>query len=122
MGFVAVLGLAIGARLLAGLMDRKRIAEYIEQTGGRVRSTEWTPFGSGWFGSKEERIYRVRYVDIDGCTHTFTCKTKLFAGVYFTDDRTGVHSHHSQKAETSEDEKRHARDAMRYYKDPNGPK
>jgi hypothetical protein len=87
---VAVLGaltLAIGFRLLAGTMDKQRIASYVASAGGRIESISWNPFGPGWFGEKSDRIYHVRYVDGQGFRHNAHCKTSLTTGVYFTEDR-----------------------------------
>jgi hypothetical protein len=84
LGFIA---LAIVIRLLAGGMDGERVRAYIEQRGGRLLSSGWAPFGKGWFGEKSDRIYEVRYLDGDGNEHEATCKTSLFTGVYFTEDR-----------------------------------
>lgn len=79
-----VIGLAI--RLASDRIDRNRIAAYLGEKGGAVLSTRWTPFGTGWYGSQNERIYRVAYLDRDGNEHHATCKTSLFSGVYFTED------------------------------------
>jgi hypothetical protein len=80
-----VLGLAIwlGARSL----DRQRIDDYIRERGGRVMSITWAPFGKGWFGEKNNRIYEVVYYDAEGSQHFATCKTSLWTGVYWTDDQ-----------------------------------
>ena len=88
-GFVVVLVafIAICIRLVAGSTDRGRIASYIEQKGGRVVSISWAPFGRGWFGEKNARIYEVVYYDTDGRQHMATCKTSMFGGVYWTEDR-----------------------------------
>jgi len=68
-------------------LDKGRITEYIEQRGGRIVSISWAPFGKGWFGEKEERIYEVVYYDQAGSQHFATCKTSLWTGVYWTEDR-----------------------------------
>ena len=82
---VIVVGIAI--RLAAGGMDHDRVRQYVESRGGRVIEANWAPFGKGWFGEKNDRIYEVRYVDADGNEHEAHCKTSLFSGVYFTEDR-----------------------------------
>jgi hypothetical protein len=84
LGFIV---LSIVIRLLAGGMDGDRVRTYIEQRGGRLLSSGWAPFGKGWFGEQSDRIYEVRYLDRDGNEHEATCKTSLFTGVYFTEDR-----------------------------------
>jgi hypothetical protein len=72
---------------LAGSADRNRIAEYIQQRGGRVVSITWAPFGKGWFGEQNDRIYEVVYYDKEGNQHFATCKTAAWSGVYWTEDR-----------------------------------
>jgi hypothetical protein len=47
----------------------------------------WAPFGKGWFGEKNDRIYEVVYYDARGDQHWATCKTSLLSGVYWADDR-----------------------------------
>ena len=82
----AVLALAVLIRLIAGSLDRERIRKYVEDRGGTILEIRWDPFGPGWFGSRNERIYAVSYRDCDGNTHDAHCKTSLWSGVYFTDD------------------------------------
>ena len=84
---VAFIGLGLFIRLLAGGADHGRIERYVAERGGRLISCEWAPFGKGWIGEKSDRIYRVRYQDADGNDHEASCKTSLFSGVYFTEDR-----------------------------------
>jgi hypothetical protein len=81
-----VLGVALGGRLLVGSMDRDRIADYVTGRGGRVVSITWAPFGRGWFGEKNDRIYEVVYYDAEGRQHFATAKTSLWSGVYWTED------------------------------------
>jgi len=83
---IVLVGLAVALRLLAGAFDRHRIHVYVGARGGRVLSIRWNPFGRGWFGEKDSRIYEVRFRDLDGTVHRTTCKTGLFSGVYFTED------------------------------------
>ena len=83
---LAFIVLAIVVRLIAGSMDEDRVGEYIRARGGRLLSKEWAPFGSGWGGEKDSRIYRVTYEDAEGRVHRATCKTSAFSGVYFTED------------------------------------
>ena len=84
--FLIPLCFAVGVRLIAGSMDRDRIAKYVTDRGGRVISITWAPFGRGWFGEKNERIYEVVYYDADGRQHFATAKTSLWSGVFWTDD------------------------------------
>jgi hypothetical protein len=78
---------AIVIRILAGGMDRDRLARYIQQQGGELIDSNWAPFGRGWFGEKNDRIYTARYRDSAGNIHEAHVKTSLFSGVYFTEDR-----------------------------------
>jgi len=93
--FVVIL-IAVVFRLLAGSMDGDRVGNYIRSQGGELIEKRWTPFGRGWFGEKNDRIYEVRYRDGAGNVHEATVKTSLFSGVYFTEDRI------VQAAKTSE--------------------
>lgn len=79
--------IAIVIRLAAGGMDHDRIKQYVEECGGTVLDSNWSPFGPGWFGEKSDRIYGVRYLDRDGNEHEAHCKTSMWTGVYFTEDR-----------------------------------
>ena len=79
---------AIGFRLLADRWDRERIQHYVAERGGSVNDITWQPLGRGWLGEKGDRIYKVDYTDGDGASHSASCKTSMFSGVYFTDDRT----------------------------------
>ena len=81
------IGLAIAIRLIAGSMDEDRVGDYVRSRGGRLLSKEWAPFGRGWVGEKDSRIYNVTYEDAEGALHEATCKTSAFSGVYFTEDR-----------------------------------
>lgn len=83
---LVVLGI-LAIRLAAGSLDKDRIAGYIRERGGRVLSINWAPFGKGWFGDKNDRIYEVVYYDAEGNQHLATCKTNILSGVYWTEDR-----------------------------------
>lgn len=74
-------------RLAAGGLDDGRVRDYITARGGRLLSLKWSPFGRGWAGSRDERIYEVRYLNGEGHEHAATCKTSMFSGVYFTEDQ-----------------------------------
>ena len=80
-------GLAIGLRLVAGAMDSDRIESYMKQNGWTVIDRNWEPFGPGWFGTKNSRIYRVVYRDRDGDVREAHVKTSILSGVYLTEDR-----------------------------------
>ena len=88
MNDVAAIALVILAAFVIsvakGHLDRKRIREYVEAGGSEVLDIVWKRFGKGWFGSGNQRIYDVTYRTRDGQTFTATCKTAMFAGVYWT--------------------------------------
>jgi len=73
--------------IFARSLDKSRITDYVQQRGGRVVSISWAPFGKGWFGEKEERLYEVVYYDKAGNQHFATCKTSMWTGVFWTEDR-----------------------------------
>src|SRR5262245_31010380 len=100
---MAVVLFALVIRLGAGSMDDGRIREHVLQKGGKLRSIHWSPFGRGWFGSKNERIYEVVYEDERGDVHRAFCKTSALAGVYWTEDTVTERS--SGPAPTSDAEK-----------------
>ena len=79
--------LAIGGWFLTMHLDKERITDYLRERGGRVVSISWAPFGRGWFGEKNDRIYEVVYLDQAGNQHFATCKTSFWSGVYWTEDR-----------------------------------
>jgi hypothetical protein len=81
--FVLLITLMILIRLIADRLDRERIREYVESSGGKVLDIAWNPLGPGWAGS-QERIYDVRFKTARGEMHTGTCKTTMFSGVYWT--------------------------------------
>jgi hypothetical protein len=86
-GIVILVIIVVVVRLLAGSVDENRVQTYIEERGGRFLSSTWAPFGKGWAGERNNRIYEVRYLDRDGNEHHAQCKTSMGAGVYFTEDR-----------------------------------
>jgi hypothetical protein len=88
-GFVILAFLVVGILVwvAATSFDKDRIRAYIQDRDGRIISIDWAPFGKGWFGEKSDRIYEVVYYDAKGLQHLATCKTSLFTGVYWTEDR-----------------------------------
>jgi len=85
--FIVFVLVGIGLWVASMSMDKDRIRAYVEDRGGRLVSVNWAPFGRGWFGEKNDRIYEVVYYDREGNQHWATCKTSLFSGVYWTEDR-----------------------------------
>src|SRR5690606_29908477 len=77
---------AVLMRTMMGSVDKNRVREYIERQGGRMIDSRWSPFGKGWIGEKDARIYRVQFEDSFGNIREATVKTSMFSGVYFTED------------------------------------
>lgn len=101
--------IAIFIRLGAGMMDGDRVRRYVRSQGGEVLESHWSPFGRGWFGEKNDRIYEVRYRDRAGDIHQSTVKTSMFAGVYFTEDRIVQRATRKQPDQTESLESENAR-------------
>lgn len=87
-GFLLLFALlAIVIRLIAGGMDGDRLDRYAREQGWTIVERNWTPFGPGWFGSQNERLYDVTYRNRAGETRRAYVKTSALAGVYVTEDR-----------------------------------
>ena len=84
---LAFVGVGLLIWLASMSLDNGRIKSYVEERGGRIVSIHWAPFGKGWFGEKNDRIYEVVYYDREGKQHWATCKTSMLSGVYWTEDR-----------------------------------
>ncbi len=79
--------LAIGIRLCAGALDGDRVERHVRDMGGELIDKSWDPFGPGWFGEKDSRIYEIIYRDSRGALHRAHVKTSMLSGVYLTNDR-----------------------------------
>lgn len=116
---VGVIVVAVAFRLLAGSMDQDRIEQYIREMGGELLDKSWDPFGPGWYGEKDSRIYQVVYRDRDGRVHQAHVKTSMWSGVYLTNDQIIEDSTRSSLEEENERlkrrlaelERRHGEDA-----------
>ena len=84
---IFVICVAVVIRLLAGSFDGERVEQYIRAMGGELVDRSWDPFGPGWFGEKDSRIYQIVYRDRDGLLHRAHVKTSLMTGVYLTNDQ-----------------------------------
>lgn len=84
--FIAIAGTVV-FRLLAGSFDGDRVEAHIRDMGGELLDKSWDPFGPGWFGEKDSRIYEIVYRDRDGRVHRAHVKTSMMSGVYLTNDR-----------------------------------
>lgn len=78
---------AIVVRLISGGFDGSRVEDYIKSLGGQLLDKSWAPFGPGWFGEKDSRIYEIVYRDREGRIHRAHVKTSMLSGVYLTNDR-----------------------------------
>ncbi|MDQ8199240.1 hypothetical protein QEH56_13810 [Pelagicoccus enzymogenes] len=76
----------LALRILAGKWDRKRIAGELEESGCKLVSATWSPFGKGSFGEDNSRTYEVTYLNPEGETIYATVKTSLFTGVFWSGD------------------------------------
>ena len=83
---VGIVVLAIVLRLMAGPIDGERVERYLRARGCKLVDRSWEPFGPGWFGEKDSRIYQIIYEDPQGNVHRAHVKTSLFSGVYLTQD------------------------------------
>ncbi|MGJ8633794.1 MAG: hypothetical protein ACSHX7_07735 [Luteolibacter sp.] len=79
--------LAIAIRFIVGSFDGDRVEQYIRDMDCELIDKSWDPFGPGWFGEKDSRIYEIVYRDRDGEVHRAHVKTSMMSGVYLTNDR-----------------------------------
>ena len=84
----ALLGIAIliASQPVLGRLDRKRIRENIEQSGGKVITMKRRLF---WWrlGARYARMYDVTYLTPDSKSITATCLTSMTIGVSWVSDR-----------------------------------
>jgi hypothetical protein len=90
--FIVFAVIAIFIRLAAGSFDGDRVEAYIKKNGWKLVDKSWDPFGPGWFGEKDSRIYQVVYEDKNGDVHKAHAKTSMLSGVYLTNDHIVKHS------------------------------
>jgi len=83
-GFIILAGLI---RIVAGSFDGERVEEHIREMGCELIDKSWDPFGPGWFGDNNSRIYEIVYRDQVGQVHRAHVKTSMLSGVYLTNDR-----------------------------------
>ncbi len=81
---IGIGALAVFLRCIADRMDRSRIHDVLRAAGCVVLDITWTPFGRGWFGEEDSRIYEVRYRTSDGREVIANCKTSMTSGVYWS--------------------------------------
>ncbi len=63
--------------------DRDRIKKDASQRGWQIITIDWEPFGPGWMGEKNDRIYGVLFIDETGRKTQRYCKTSMLSGVYW---------------------------------------
>ena len=85
--FFLIIAFVIVTAFISNYLDKDRIKGYIKEKGGEIVSIEWKIFGKGWFGEKGERIYFIVYKDKYGREFQAWCKTSMFSGVYFTEEK-----------------------------------
>src|SRR5262250_117499 len=76
---------AIALRAYEGELDRRRIRDHVERSGGHVHSIEsaWSFFGRR---PGNARHYKVCYKTHHGRTVTATCATNMFSGVWWIEE------------------------------------
>jgi hypothetical protein len=80
LGLVGIMALALGLRAFSVSVERRRIAQYVEERGGRVIA--WKDLGPLHSGLSE-----VRYRDHEGNIHESLAHFGMFAGVSLTENR-----------------------------------
>lgn len=84
--FIGFLVVAVVIRFLAGSFDEDRVSTYLRSKGLELVDKSWDPFGPGWFGEEDSRIYKIIYRDRSGRLHRAHVKTSMLSGVYLTND------------------------------------
>jgi hypothetical protein len=84
--FVILIVVAVVIRMALRSGDGDRIRAYIASRGGHVRDLRREYFGRGWLGERNDRLYRVWYVDSDGNEREARAKVNFWGGVFLGDD------------------------------------
>ncbi len=98
-----VLAIIVLFRLIAGGFDGERVESYVHEQGWELVDKSWAPFGPGWFGEKDSRIYEIVYRDQDGHVHRAHVKTSMLSGVYLTGDKIVEHAPNPPAADEDSD-------------------
>ena len=119
LAFAGIAALVVIIRLIAGSFDGERVERYVAQNGWELVDRSWAPFGPGWFGEQDARIYQIVYRDQQGNLHRAHVKTSMLSGVYFTNDEiVEVSQPAAHSRETSlEEENRRLRERIRELED-----
>lgn len=80
---------------MADKLDRRRVEYFVNGYGNKLLEIKWAPFGPWAFG-EHSRVYKIRYLDKDGCEHQAYAKTSLMSGVFFSEDRIIRQPSHSK--------------------------
>lgn len=80
LGLLCIIAVMLGLRAFSASVERRRIAQYVEERGGLVIA--WKDLGPFQPGRSE-----VRYRDHEGNIHEAMAHYGMFAGVFFTEDR-----------------------------------
>jgi len=113
--FIGFLGVGVMIRFLAGSFDEDRVSTYLRSKGLELVDKSWDPFGPGWFGEEDSRIYKIIYRDRSGRLHRAHVKTSMLSGVYLTNDEI-VDAEPDRKPTTEKalrDEKQRLRNRIR---------
>ena len=113
--FCGFIVLAIVIRLIAGSFDGERVERYVRKQGWELVDRSWNPFGPGWFGEKDSRIYQIIYRDQQGNVHRAHVKTSMLSGVYLTNDQVVQPAEHPPTVQqpTLAEENRRLRERIR---------
>ena len=109
---IGMIGLAIVFRLIAGSFDGDRVERYVQEQGWELVDRSWDPFGPGWYGEKDSRIYQIKYRDRQGNLHKSHVKTSMLSGVYLTNDEI-IESSNQQAAESLAEENLRLKERIR---------
>ena len=103
-------------------MDEDRVRGWLETRGNKLLECKHTPTTRGWLEEAKERLYEVRYLDTDGHEHFATCKTGMFTGITWTEDKflryadqvqgVPMPGHTEVRKTSAEEEKRRAQEML----------
>ncbi len=85
--FLLFIVAAVVIRLVAGSFDGDRVEAYVQSRGWELLDKSWDPFGPGWFGEKDSRIYQIVFRDQSGAVRRAHVKTSMLSGVYLTNEQ-----------------------------------
>ena len=66
--FLLAIGAGLGIRVVMHFVDKSRIKDEVESSGGRISLDSVEPLRGGWFLEKNERHYFVVNTDRSGAT------------------------------------------------------